>query len=304
MTTPKRPFGAVTSAMVTPFNQDGSQIDFEAAKRLAKFLTDRGNDGLIVNGTTGESATTTDEEKNQLISAVKEAIGDRPVVAGVGSNNTLHTLHLAEAALAAGADGLLLVTPYYNKPSQAGVIKHTLQVADLAEKHGSTVMLYDIPGRSGIALAQATRRELAQHPAITTLKDATGDLGNGIRTLGETDLTFYSGDDGLNLPWLSVGAVGIVSVAAHLLSPAYQDLIAKFDAGENQAAAELNAKLQPIVDALMGIVPGAVAVKAALHHYGVLENSTVRGPLCEMDEAEFKAMLQVLEANSELIQIS
>src|SRR5690606_28747973 len=187
------PFGRMLTAMVTPFTSDGA-VDYEAVQRLAEYLVDeQRNDGLIVNGTTGESPTTTDEEKERILRAVVEAVGDRAfVVAGAGTNDTRHSVELAKAAERAGVHGLLVVTPYYNKPPQEGLYRHFSAVADAT---GLPVMLYDIPGRTGVPIATETLLRLAQHPRIVAVKDAKGDLFAASQVMAATDLVFYSGDD-------------------------------------------------------------------------------------------------------------
>src|SRR5215204_6853507 len=196
----RAPFGRLLTAMVTPFAAD--VVDIQR------------NDGLVVSGTTGESPTTTDEEKDRLLRAVVEAVGDRAtVVAGVGTNDTAHTVHLAQAAEKAGADGLLVVTPYYNRPPQAGLLAHFGTVADAT---GLPAMLYDIPGRTGAEIGTDTLLRLAEHPRIVAVKDAKDSLPAAAVVLARTDLAYYSGTDALNLPLLSVGAVGFVSVVAHV----------------------------------------------------------------------------------------
>ena len=213
--TPKAPFGRVLTAMVTPFTADGA-LDLDGAQRLAAHLVDAGNDGLVVNGTTGESPTTSDAEKDQLVRAVVEAVGDRAhVVAGVGTNDTRHSVELARQAERAGAHGLLTVTPYYSKPPQEGLYRHFTAIADAT---GLPVMLYDIPGRSGVPIDTETLVRLAEHPRIVANKDAKGDLGAAGWALGRSGLAWYSGDDMLNLPLLSIGAVGFVSVVGHLVT--------------------------------------------------------------------------------------
>src|SRR5215472_3013213 len=196
------PFGRMLTAMITPMTADGA-LDADGAARLATYLVDdMRNDGLVISGTTGESPTTTNEEKDRLLRAVIEAVGDRAtVVAGVGTNDTAHTCELAQQAERAGADGLLLVTPYYNKPPQEGLVAHFTAAADAT---GLPCMLYDIPGRTGMAIKTETLIRLAQHPRIVAVKDAKGDFGGTSQVMLATDLVFYSGDDILNLPWLSV----------------------------------------------------------------------------------------------------
>ena len=220
--TPQTPFGRVLTAMVTPFTADGA-LDLDGAQRLAAHLVDAGNDGLVVNGTTGESPTTGDAEKAQLVRAVVDAVGDRAfVVAGAGTNDTRHSLELARAAQDAGAHGLLAVTPYYSKPPQEGLLRHFTAIADATEL---PVMLYDIPGRSGVPINTETMVRLAEHPRIVANKDAKGDLGRASWAIARSGLAWYSGDDMLNLPLLSVGAVGFVSVVGHVVTPELRALL-------------------------------------------------------------------------------
>src|SRR5207342_2500748 len=214
-----RPFGAVLTAMVTPFDRDGG-LDLDAAQRLAGHLVDAGNDGLVISGTTGESPTTTDEEKDALLRAVLEAVGDRArVIAGVGTNDTQHTVELARAAEKAGAHGLLVVTPYYSKPPQSGLVAHFSAVADTV---GVPIALYDIPGRTGIPIQTGTLLRLAEHERIVAVKDAKGDLFAGSEVMARTGLAYYSGDDALNLAWLAHGAAGMISVVGHVAAGSYR----------------------------------------------------------------------------------
>ncbi|CAM5268657.1 4-hydroxy-tetrahydrodipicolinate synthase [Streptomyces violaceorubidus] len=240
--TPQTPFGRVLTAMVTPFTADGA-LDLDGAQRLATHLVDAGNDGLIVNGTTGESPTTSDAEKADLVRAVLEAVGDRAhVVAGVGTNNTQHSIELARAAERVGAHGLLLVTPYYNKPPQEGLYQHFTAIADASRL---PVMLYDIPGRSGVPINAETLVRLAEHPRIVANKDAKGDLGRASWAIARSGLAWYSGDDMLNLPLLSVGAVGFVSVVGHVVTPELRAMVDAHVAGDVQKALEIHQKLLP-----------------------------------------------------------
>src|ERR671928_1327533 len=215
---PARPFGRVLTAMVTPFTDEG-EIDLAGAQELAAHLVDRGaHDGLVVHGTTGESPTTSDAEQHAVLEAVLDAVGDRAVVvAGVGTNDTAHSIELARQAERLGAHGLLVVTPYYSKPTQDGLIRHFTAVADSTDL---PVMLYDIPPRSVVPIEVETLVRLAEHPNIVAVKDAKGDLGSVAWTLARTDLAYYSGEDMLNLPLLAIGAVGVVSVVGHVVGAA------------------------------------------------------------------------------------
>ena len=271
------PFGRVLTAMVTPFD-DGGAIDLDAVQRLATYLVDHGNDGIVVSGTTGESPTTTTDEDGRTLAAVIEAVGGRAsVVAGVGTNDTRHSVELAEQARKAGADGLLLVTPYYNKPPQSGVIAHVNEVVRAGD--GTPTMVYDIPGRAGIQIAEETYVELVKNPLVVAVKDAVGDFERGAWLLRETGIKIYSGDDALTLPWLSIGASGVVGVTTHVAGDAYADMVRAFDAGDVARAQELNRKLVPVVRAIMGQTQGAIAAKAAMALLGVIPNPDVRLPL-------------------------
>jgi 4-hydroxy-tetrahydrodipicolinate synthase len=274
--TASRPFGAVLTAMVTPFATDGS-LDLDAAQRLATHLVDAGNDGLVISGTTGESPTTSDEEKDRLLRAVLEAVGTRgTVVAGVGTYDTQHSIELAQAAAKAGAHGLLAVTPYYNKPPQDGVAAHFLAVADAGEL---PLMLYDIPGRSGIAIHTETLVRLAEHDRIVAVKDAKGDLYEGSWVMARTDLAFYSGDDALNLAWLAHGAAGMVSVVGHVAAAQYRRLVAAVDSGALPAARAVHRQLLPAVRGVMTRTQGAIMAKAGAQLQGSLAHRAVRLPL-------------------------
>ena len=270
------PFGRVLTAMVTPFQADGS-LDLEGAARLAEHLVDHGNDGLVVSGTTGESPTTSTEEDGRLLRAVVEAVGDRAtVVAGVGTNNTAHSVELAVQAEKIGADATLVVTPYYNKPPQQGVAAHFEAVADAA---GLPVMLYDIPGRTGTRIEEETYRRVAAHERVVAVKDAVGDLYRGVRIMTETGLAFYSGDDVLNLAWLTHGASGLVSVVAHVAGRSYAAMVAAVDRGDLDSALDLYRGLVPVVDVIMNRTQGAMTAKAAMEILGVLDGRHVRLPL-------------------------
>jgi 4-hydroxy-tetrahydrodipicolinate synthase len=282
------PFGRMLTAMVTPMTADGA-VDYDGAARLAAHLVDeQRNDGLIISGTTGESPTTTDAEDERLLTTVIEAVGDRAaIVAGVGTNDTVHTLKLARQAEAVGADGILVVTPYYNKPPQEGLARHFTTVADAT---GLPVMLYDIPGRTGTPIATETLLRLAEHERIIAVKDAKGDLFAASKVLAETDLVFYSGDDALNLAWLSMGAAGFVSVIGHVAGADLHDMIDAFRAGDVAGALRIHRRLVPVITAIMTRTQGVIAVKAALSLLG-LPGGPVRPPLVDATP-EFTAALR------------
>jgi 4-hydroxy-tetrahydrodipicolinate synthase len=273
---PTGPFGRMLVAMVTPFTADGA-LDIEGAQKLAEHLVEQGCDGIVVSGTTGESPTTSDAEKDQLLRAVIEAVGERAiVVAGVGSNDTAHSVEQAQLAAKAGAGGALLVTPYYNRPPQAGIEAHFRAIADATEL---PVLLYDIPVRTGAPIATETLLRLADHPRIVAVKDAKGDLTASSVVLAETDLAYYSGDDALNLPLLSIGACGFVSVVGHTFTPQLVALLDAFDAGDVGRAIGLHKQLLP---AYIGFfrTQGVITTKAALRLLG-LPGGPVRLPLID-----------------------
>jgi 4-hydroxy-tetrahydrodipicolinate synthase len=278
--------------MVTPMTADGA-VDLDGAARLADYLvTDMRNDGLVISGTTGESPTTSDAEKEQLLRAVIGAVGDRvPVVAGVGTNDTAHTCELARQAERVGAAALLVVTPYYSKPPQSGLQAHFTKVADAT---GLPVMLYDIPGRTGTAIATETLVRLAAHPRIVAVKDAKGDLGAGSEVMARTDLAFYCGDDIVNLPWLAVGACGFVSVHAHVVGDRLHDMIDAYLGGNVAGALAIHRDLLPVYTG-MTRTQNVITVKAALGILG-LPGGPVRSPLADATEAEIQQLRTDLEA--------
>jgi 4-hydroxy-tetrahydrodipicolinate synthase len=285
------PFGRVLTAMVTPFTADGA-LDPDGAQRLATHLVDAGNDGLVVNGTTGESPTTSDAEKNQLVRAVVEAVGDRAfVIAGVGTNDTRHSTELARQAERAGAHGLLTVTPYYSKPPQEGLYRHFTAIADAT---GLPVMLYDIPGRSGVPVDTETIVRLAEHPRIVANKDAKGDLGAASWAMARSGLAWYSGDDMLNLPLLAIGATGFVSVVGHLVSPELRALLDAYTSGDVTKAAEIHQRLLPVYTGMFR-AQGVITTKAALALRG-LPAGPLRLPLVELDEPATEQLKRDLAA--------
>ncbi|MFI1963502.1 4-hydroxy-tetrahydrodipicolinate synthase [Streptomyces pathocidini] len=289
--TPQTPFGRVLTAMVTPFTDDGA-IDIDGAQRLAAHLVEAGNDGIVVNGTTGESPTTSDAEKSRLVRAVAEAVGDRAhVVAGAGTNDTRHSVELARAAQAAGAHGLLAVTPYYSKPPQEGLFRHFTAIADATEL---PVMLYDIPGRSGVPINTETIVRLADHPRIVANKDAKGDLGRASWAIARSGLAWYSGDDMLNLPLLSVGAVGFVSVVGHLVTPDLRALLDAHLTGDVAKATEIHQKLLPVFTGMFR-TQGVITTKAALGLQG-LPGGPLRLPLVELSPEETEQLKRDLAA--------
>ena len=288
--TPSRtlPFGSLVTAMVTPFTADGA-VDLDAAAALAARLVDDGCDGLVVAGTTGETSTLEDSEKEDLYRVVAETVGDRArVIAGTGTNHTSHSVEMARRAERAGAHAQLVVTPYYNKPTQSGVVAHVEAVAAASDL---PIMIYDIPGRSGIPITTETMLRLAENPKIGALKDAKADFAAVTRVLAATDLDVYSGDDGLTLPWMAAGAVGVVSVTAHVATRAFRALVDAAAAGDFAEARRVHFELDPVVRATMTHIPGAVSAKQILHLQGVLPNAVVRLPLVEPEPHELDAVL-------------
>jgi 4-hydroxy-tetrahydrodipicolinate synthase len=272
-----RPFGRLITAMVTPFAADGS-LDLAGAVRLAQHLVDeQGNDALVLNGTTGESPTTTDAEKESLIRVVAEAVGDRArIIAGVGTNDTRHTIELAGQAEKAGAHGLLVVTPYYNKPPQSGLLRHFTAVADAADL---PIMLYDIPHRAGTAIATDTLVRLAEHGRIVAVKDAKGDLTGTSWVLARSDLAYYSGEDSLTLPALAVGAVGVVGTSTHFTGVPTKQMIEAYAAGDTATALALHRRLLPLFTGIFR-TQGVILVKAGLAARG-LPAGPVRPPMMD-----------------------
>lgn len=287
-------FGTVLTAMATPFTPDGSAIDFDAAAHLAVDLVALGCDGLVVNGTTGESPTTDEHEKRALLECVVEAVGGKAkVVAGAGSNDTAHSVLLAKDAAAAGCDGLLVVTPYYNKPPQAGVIAHMHAVADATDL---PVMLYDIPGRAGISITTESLLRLSEHPRILANKDAKGDPWAASQVMAACDLAYYSGDDGLNLALLAVGACGVVSVTGHLVADRHRAMVDAIARNDLQAAQAINRTLVPITEGIMTKAGGAIMVKAALDMLGRAGGGALRLPLVPASASQVDQLRADLQA--------
>src|SRR5690349_5218300 len=291
-TTSAAPFGRLMTAMITPMTPDGA-VDYEGAARLAAYLVeDMRNEGLVVNGTTGEAPTTTDEEKARLVRVVREAVGDRAtVIAGVGTNVTAHSVELAREAEKAGAHGLLVVTPYYNKPAQDALAAHFSAVADAT---ALPTLIYDIPGRTGTAVATDTLVRLAQHPKIVGVKDAKGDLAATSQVLARSDLAYYSGDDPMNLPLWSLGAVGCISVTGHVVGDRIHAMLDAFTAGRNAEAASLHLSMLPVNVGLFRN-QAAVMTKAAMDLLG-LPGGGVRGPLLPASDAERRKLVEDLIA--------
>ncbi|WP_406140804.1 4-hydroxy-tetrahydrodipicolinate synthase [Streptomyces sp. NBC_01089] len=285
---PSQPFGRALCAMITPFTADG-ELDLEGAQRLAAHLVDAGCDGLVLSGTTGESPTTTDTEKTALVRAVAEAVGDRAhLVAGVGSASTRHTVELARSAESAGADGLLVVTPYYSRPPQEAVEAHFRTVADAT---GLPVMLYDIPGRTGTRIGTGALLRLAGHPRIAAVKDCAYDLLGSTKVISRTGLAYYSGCEELNLPLYAVGGSGFVSTVANVAPRQLRAVLDAYDTPDPAEAARLNRLNTPLVELMMASgLPGTVAAKTLLGAAG-LPSGPVREPLLPAGRAAVDGLL-------------
>ncbi|MFF7897938.1 4-hydroxy-tetrahydrodipicolinate synthase [Streptomyces sp. NPDC088817] len=274
--TPAPPFGRALCAMITPFTASG-ELDLDGAQRLADRLVTEGCDGLVLSGTTGESPTTTDAEKSALVRAVREAVGESvPIVAGVGTADTRHTVELALAAGKAGADGVLVVTPYYSRPPQDAVEEHFRTVADAS---GLPVMLYDIPGRTGTRIEPETMLRLAAHPGIAAVKDCSYDFLGTQKVLARTELAYYAGCEEHILPLYAVGGTGYVSTVANLVPRRLRSILDAFDAGDTARAARLQQQATELVESTMSAgLPGTVTVKALLNAL-TLPAGPVRPPL-------------------------
>ncbi|MGW1784745.1 4-hydroxy-tetrahydrodipicolinate synthase [Streptomyces sp. NPDC002143] len=271
-----RPFGRTLCAMVTPFTGSGA-LDLDGAQRLADRLVSAGCDGLVLSGTTGESPTTSDAEKAELVAAVRESVGDRAsIVTGVGTSDTRHTLELAAAAEKAGADGVLVVSPYYSRPPQDALEAHFREVADAS---GLPVMLYDIPGRTGTRIEPETVLRLAEHPRIVAVKDCSYDFLGAQKVLARTGLAYYAGCDEHNLALYAVGGAGYVSTVANIAADRLRAVLDAFDAGDTAEAARLQQRATELVELVMSSgLPGTVTVKGLLNDLG-LPSGPVRAPL-------------------------
>jgi 4-hydroxy-tetrahydrodipicolinate synthase len=287
---PRRPFGRLLTAMVTPFDVSGA-LDLDRAAQLATYLVDeQHNDGLVISGTTGESPTTTDAEKSDLLAAVVEAVGDRAhVLAGVGTFDTVHTIQLAQQAVKAGAHGLLVVTPYYSRPPQAGVLAHFRAVADASEL---PMLLYDIPHRAGVPIEAATLIALAEHDRIVGVKDAKGNLVSSSEVIAETGLAYYAGDDGNTLPLLSVGGVGVVGTSTHFSGVGTKSMIEAYEGGDVAEALRIHRQLLPIYTGIFR-TQGTILVKAGLRLRG-LDVGPVRLPLVDATDHEISHLREDL----------
>lgn len=280
--TAQAPFGVMLTAMVSPFHADGS-LDLDGAQQLAVYLVDElKHDGLVINGTTGEAPTKTDAEDEAILAAVLEAVGDRAtIVAGVGTNDTAHSIHAAQAAERIGAHGIMAVTPYYNRPPQAGVLAHFTAIADST---GLPMITYDIPKRTGTPIELDTLKRLAEHPRVVANKDAKGDLDFAQWGIQETGLAWYSGDDILNLPLLAIGAAGMISVVGHVVGDRLKEMAQTYWAGDVAGAREQNRSLLPVYTGMFR-TQGVILTKAALRLQG-LPAGPVRLPLVDATAAQ------------------
>lgn len=287
------PFGRLLTAMATAFHEDGS-VDLDGTARIATHLVDHGNDGVVVSGTTGESPTTSVAEDGEILRAVQDAVGDRAtVIAGVGTNSTAHSVELARQAEKVGVDGVLLVSPYYNKPGQVGLRHHFTSVAEATDL---PVMLYDVPGRTASLIELDTYDALRAYDHVLSVKDATGLLPRTAQ-LVEMGYAVYSGDDVATLGYLAYGGVGLVSVCAHAAGTQLASMIDAWARGDHAEALRIHTALLPAFDAVMGVPNyGATTAKAALELLGVIDNRRVRGPLVALDDDEVTALRTGLAA--------
>ena len=277
------PFGQVLVALVTPFTADG-EVDWPGVEKHIDDCITAGADGIVVTGTTGETSTLTDPEKLRLVEVGKSvAAGRAKIVTGGGSNETAHAIQLYKASEKAGADGVMIVTPYYNKPTQAGVLTHFRMIADATDL---PVVLYDIPGRTGIPIAYETILRAAKHPNIVAVKDAKGDLAQASRVMNQTDLLYFSGDDANVLPHLAIGASGLIGVTANVAAAPYRTIVDAVNAGDLHTATAAHQQLEPLVRAIMTHVPGTVAAKYVLHGLGRISSPRVRLPLVGPEDTE------------------
>ncbi|MEO6505617.1 MAG: 4-hydroxy-tetrahydrodipicolinate synthase [Terrimesophilobacter sp.] len=283
MSTRENPFGQVLVALVTPFTADG-EVDWPGVEKHIDDVINAGADGIVVTATTGETSTLTDPEKLKLVEVGKSvAAGRAKIITGGGSNETAHAMQLYKASEKAGADAVMIVTPYYNKPTQAGVLTHFRLIADATDL---PVILYDIPGRTGIPIQYETILRAAQHPNILAIKDAKGDFAQVSRVLNNTDLMYFSGDDVNVLPHLAIGATGLIGVTANITATPYRQMVDAVNSGDLKTATDAYRRLEPLVRAVMTHVPGTVAAKYILHGLGRISSARVRLPLVGPEDFE------------------
>jgi 4-hydroxy-tetrahydrodipicolinate synthase len=277
------PFGQVLVALITPFTADG-EVDWADVEKHIDDVITAGADGIVVTGTTGETSTLTDPEKIRLVEVAKSvANGRAKIITGGGSNETAHAIELYKASEKAGADAVMIVTPYYNKPTQAGILTHFRMIADATEL---PVILYDIPGRTGVEIKYETILRAAKHPNIKAVKDAKGNLSEVSRVLNQTDLIYFAGDDAMTLPSMAIGATGVVGVTANIAAAAYREIIDAVNANDLATATAAHKALEPLVRAVMTHVPGTVAAKYILHGLHRIGSPRVRLPLVGPEDWE------------------
>jgi len=297
VTTRENPFGQVLVALVTPMTADG-EVDWPGVEKLMDDVINAGVDGIVISGTTGETSTLTDPEKVRLVEVGKSVAGERAkIITGGGSNETAHAIELYRASARAGADGVMIVTPYYNKPTQAGVLTHFRMIADATDL---PVILYDIPGRTGIPIKYETILRAAKHPNIRAVKDAKGDLAEVSRVLNQTDLIYFCGDDAMVLPSLAIGASGLVGVTANVAAAPYRTMVDAVNRGDLKTATAAHQALEPLVRAVMTHVPGTVAAKYILHGLGRIGSPRVRLPLVGPEDFEAAVIEQDLDLVGEI----
>jgi 4-hydroxy-tetrahydrodipicolinate synthase len=294
MPTSANPFGQVLVALVTPFTADG-EVDWSDVEKHIDDVITAGCDGIVISGTTGETSTLTDPEKLRLIEVAKDVAGSRAkIIQAGGSNETAHAMQLYKASEKAGADGVMIVTPYYNKPTQAGVLTHFRMVADSTDL---PVILYDIPGRTGIPITYETILRAAKHPNIVAIKDAKGNFAEVSRVLNNTSLLYFSGDDTNVLPHLAIGATGLIGVTANITAAPYRKMVDAVNAGDLATATAAHKNLEPLVRATMTHVPGTVAAKYIMHGLGRIRSPRVRLPLVgpeDFEAAQIEAELDLV----------
>nr|WP_225751391.1 4-hydroxy-tetrahydrodipicolinate synthase [Pseudoclavibacter sp. Marseille-Q3772] len=277
------PFGQVLVALITPMDHEG-EVHWADVERHVDHLVEQGVDGIVVSGTTGETSTLTDAEKLELVRVTKQVAGNRAkIIQGGPSNETAHAIQLAKQSEAAGADAIMAVTPYYNKPTQAGVLTHFRMVADATDL---PLILYDIPGRAGVPIHRQTILRLAKHPNILAVKDAKGNLAEASQVLGESELLYFAGDDAMALPAMSIGAAGLIGVTANIAPAPYRVMVDAVNRGDLTAATEAHKQLEPLARATMTHVPGTVSTKYILHGLGRISTPRVRLPLVGPEEWE------------------
>lgn len=295
MSASSNPFGQVLVALVTPFTADG-EVDWPGVEQHLDDVINAGADGIVVSGTTGETSTLTDPEKVKLVEVGKSVSSGRAkIITGGGSNETAHAIELARKSERAGADGNMVVTPYYNKPTQAGLLTHFRMIADATDL---PVILYDIPGRTGVPIRYETILRASKHPNILAIKDAKGDFSEVSRVLNQTDLLYFAGDDAHALPLLAIGGAGLIGVTANIAATPYRTIVDAVNSGDLPAATEAHRSLEPLVRAVMTHVPGTVATKYILHGLGRIGSPRVRLPLVgpeDWEAAQIEAELDLVK---------